>query len=215
MTAFVAGTQFFVSGEKVIACPPPTTPPATGNILYSLNGGKKFYTVLGQAGSSEKIGSRHSRYNFYFDIPELSLIAAKLEYSGNTVVWGDVTYRLDESFVPAAGTTIIGLKPVMEVLTLVSTDRGYIVQARNSVDGEIRTYLNGRPVRVTPGSVHTRDIVATLFLSGGHQLIISGDYLDLSRQTATFDDRPAQVLAPRNYKLDFADDLKTVSVRKR
>lgn len=215
--SFVAGTRFFVLGKEVIACPPLTVHPATGNVLYSPKG-KEFYVALGQSGSSEKSSDgRYSWYNFYFDVPELNLICAKLEYSSrtDTITWGTKTYGLNKSFVPTASTTIIGLKPVMEVLTLVLTGRGYIVQARNRVDNETHAYFDGRPVTIRPDSSHVRGDVETLLMSGGHRLDVSGSSINLRHQTALFDGEPAQVLDPKDFVLGFADDLRTVSVKRK
>jgi len=65
-----------------------------------------------------------------------------------------------------------------------------------------------------PGSVRARGDAATL-LFDDHRLDISGDHLDMTRQYATLDGQPAEVLIPDYYEVSFADDLSTVTVSKK
>jgi hypothetical protein len=128
------------------------------------------------------------------------------------MIYGGRKYVLDE-------TAVIGeiiTKPVMRIVAIVKTYLGYYVVAQDYLTGRSHDYLNGQPLTAV-NSVRVRGADDRIedSLYQGHRYIVRGDYMDVENQKATFDGRPATQLEVDDYEVTFADDLSTVTVKRK
>lgn len=174
-------------------------------LLVSYDGGT-FHTVLFNA---RRTGPGY--FSGTITQPALGINDASLDATDDAMTLGGVAYDLDDS----ATIGQIVTKAIMQVFELVQTHAGYYVVAQNQLDGKSHDFLDGQPLE-NVGGIRARggDIVADVQYVG-HRYLVTGDHMDTSRQTATFDGQPATHLDVNDYEVAFADDLSSVTVTKK
>lgn len=174
-------------------------------LLVSYDGGT-FHTVLFNA---RRTGPGY--FSGTITQPALGINDVMLDATDDAMTLGGVAYDLDES---AAIKQIVN-KPIMQVFELVQTHVGHYVVAQNQIDGKSYDFLDGQPLE-NVGGIRARggDVVADVQYVG-HRYLVTGDHMDTSLQTATFDGQPATPLNVNDYEVAFADDLSSVTVTKK
>jgi len=169
--------------------------------------GTTFHTVL--------FNGRESGPGYYtgtIEQPALNITEVPVAFADGKMTYDGVSYVLDET----ATIGMIVTKPVMRVIGIVETCAGYYVTAQNLLDGRSHDYLDGAPLKIISG-IRARgqeNLVADSQYEG-HRYVVQGDHMDVTRQTAVFDDQPATILNPEDYEVTFADDLTSVTVTKK
>ncbi len=145
--------------------------------------------------------------------PALGIEDISIDFADGKITYDGKIYILDED----ATVGEIVTKPIMRVLEIVSTHAGYYVVAQNQLDGRSYDYLNGQPLVMT-GGFRARGVEDDLIVDSrytGHRYLVRGDHMDTTRQTATFDGRPAELLNVQDYAVTFPNGLSTARVKKK
>jgi len=177
------------------------------DLLVSLDG-LNFYDVLYKIRESGP-----DYHNGRITQPAVELNRVAISFADGKMTCDDRVYTLDSN--AAMAMTIF--KPIMRVVELVETHLGYYVVAQDLITGMSHDFLDGEPLCLIPGSgmrARSGDLVADSQYVG-HRYLVRGDHMDVSRQTATFDDKPATVLDPKDYVVTFVDDLSSATITKK
>jgi hypothetical protein len=186
--------------------------PTFASMLALSRDGATFYTGFYQSSLSGG-----DQFEGKITQPQLGIDDKSIKYSDGTMAYDGVEYILDETATVAEIIT----KPIMRmrVRSVVETSLGYYVTAENRLDRHSYFYLDGKPLTIIPdGSMRvreTQDDLVECMRFVGHEYLVRGDHMDTSRQTATFDGKPATEVPTTDYNYQFADDLSTVTVTKK
>ena len=186
----------------------------TGDTAYRTNSDSLHVSYDGIVFNTVLSSLRTDRgYSFAGTVthPGLNIDSVSIELSDGVVTYNGVTYALDEN----ATIGEIITKPIMRIVELVETCHGFYVTTLNRLTGKPHNFLNGQPLVILGGfRAREGNIVAEAHYDG-HVYQVTGDHMDTSRQTATFDGCTATILDPKDYIVIVADDLSTVTVTRK